>query len=119
MKRTPLSRTTPLRRVGITRTNKPRRHSDPTVVEQFVSEHAFCWRCGTSKGKLDVHHISRTRRWDVRENLARLCRSCHDVHHFGFGFDVDAVCELKSQFDAAWYSPATLRDLIRPGRRGK
>ena len=116
MKRSPLRRLTPLRRVGFKRTSKPRRHSNAEVVAQFAAEFTSCWRCGTSQGKLDVHHISRIRRWDVRENLARLCRLCHDLHHFGFGFSVDDVIALKRKFDPKWFNEKRLEELLSPGK---
>ena len=119
MKRSPLLRKTPLRSVGFKLTRKPRRHSNAEVIAQFAAEFTACWRCGTSQGKLDVHHISRIRRWDVRENLARLCRRCHDLHHFGFGFSVDDVIALKRLHDPLGYDAGALLQLLRPGRSGK
>ena len=116
MKRSPLLRKTPLRSVGFKLTRKPRRHSNAEVIAQFAAEFTACWRCGTSQGKLDVHHISRIRRWDVRENLARLCRRCHDLHHFGFGFSVDDVIALKRKFDPKWFNEKRLEELLSPGK---
>ena len=117
MKRSPLRRLTPLRRVGFKRTSKPRRHSNAEVVAQFAAEFTSCWRCGTSQGKLDVHHISRIRRWDVRENLARLCRRCHDLfHHIVSDFKTPQVIELKKKFDPKWFNEKRLEELLSPGR---
>ena len=44
--------------------------------------------------------------------MARLCRKCHDLHHFGNDFDLDAVLLLKALYDPEWYDEAALAELF-------
>ena len=120
MKRSPLRRLTPLRRVGWTRKRKPLPPDEQAVLSDFAAEFKTCWRCGTGDSEwnpLDTHHISQKRRWHVRENLARLCRRCHDLFHFGQGFTLADVIELKRLRDPLGYDAGALLELLRPGRR--
>lgn len=104
------------------------------MYEVFMSQHRFCWSCGVqprsgqfwgdfSPGleyprNLENHHIcSGAGRVNVRENLARLCKLCHDLYH-GARVRVDGsllpqltfenLLWLKREFDVRNYNPVML-----------
>lgn len=119
MKRTGfLHRSTHLRR-----TRPSGKHRDPDCLADFASEHTTCWRCGTGGfefkegvwNRLIIHHISRKRRWDVRENLARLCDRCHRVYHDGDSQEKFELCDvlfLKLVHDPEWFDVGKLCELL-------
>lgn len=41
-----------------------------------------CMVCGTTEGRIDVHHKDRNHQNNVPENLMVLCRPCHKDLHF-------------------------------------
>ena len=95
MKRTPLKRSTKqLTRTPLTASRKPlksrgrrgkRLYAEAsTVYGQVAEEEQTCRKCGTSEGKLDIHHLlprSSGREQTKRENLIRLCHADHMWAH--------------------------------------
>ncbi len=50
--------------------------------EYFRSHPRACSRCGTTKGRIDLHHITYERVGNERlEDLEATCRDCHRVIH--------------------------------------
>lgn len=87
--------------------------SDP-VLGEFAEAFDFCAICW-ARWPLHIHHMQGgPARKNVRENLLRLCSSCHDnLHNYG-----GAACLTKGhcltaklEQDPAYYSPAAIAAL--------
>lgn len=103
MKRSPLVRRTPLRR---------KRRETSQAIDDFKNEFQTCWKCGATP--VDLHHISRLRRWDVRENFCCLCRKCHVEYHDDAKtrFKLPQVLYLKWKHDRAWFDLDAVLELL-------
>lgn len=54
--------------------------------EHLISTVGKCERCGYSDARaLDLHHVDRDRKNNVRENLELLCKNCHAIEHHDAG----------------------------------
>ncbi len=92
MKRTPLTRKTPLKR---TRMKRKRRKGDkPKVRYAYMETHQACavtWsRAGRFGVVLDPHHlVGSAGRVDDPRNLLSITREIHNHYHFGGGIGSD------------------------------
>ena len=115
MKRTPLTRNTPLKR---TRMKRKRRKGDkPSVRMKYLQEHSCCAVCGegwrTFDNWLEVHHIvGAAGRKDCLENLLTLCRFCHDKYHRGHELTPGMLLWAKQQSDPAHYDERVICELL-------
>ncbi|MFB6186802.1 MAG: HNH endonuclease, partial [Halobacteriaceae archaeon] len=58
-----------------------------------------CVRCGTSD-RIELHHIIPGE--SKPENLAVLCRDCHEVAHQGDFYTADLAYETRDEFWENW-----------------
>jgi len=58
-----------------------------------------CRKCGTKRGRLEVHHKKYTANWnDVKlADLEVLCQTCHFIHHHHAANDPQYVLSLESE----------------------
>lgn len=81
------------------------------ILSEFADSFPWCAICWSTED-LEIHHmVGGPARAHVRENLLRLCRSCHtNLHSYG-GADcvTKGMCLLgKLEQDAEFYSPSQL-----------
>jgi hypothetical protein len=120
MKRSPLSRHTPLRRRARLRPVSPKRRRenwrDRGTLDVFALTFNTCWRCGGCDAPwrgLEIHHLAGRRHphRNHRANLGRFCADCHLLitdakvgmievlalkrQHDPEGFDLKLVLEIK------------------------
>lgn len=56
--------------------------------QRLAVDHYSCAACSISGVPLDVHHLHyRSYQHEKMEDLASLCRSCHDLQHQTHGYD--------------------------------
>lgn len=53
-------------------------------LEEFIKLKSSCTGCGFSKYPVDIHHIDKNNKNNVKENLIALCPTCHLGIHRGY-----------------------------------
>lgn len=115
MKRTPLTRKTPLKKTRMKR--KRRRGDKPNDRLAYLQEHdscAICWKRWNQFGAENcVHHIvGGPGRKDVRANFVTLCAEHHDLYHVGFVLTPGMVLAAKFESDPEGYDESVICELL-------
>jgi 5-methylcytosine-specific restriction endonuclease McrA len=112
MKRTPLTRKTPLKK---TRMKRNRRRGDDVELRlEFLQLHSNCSVCHANwKSPLEVHHIvGGAGRKDVVPNLLTLCRDCHSEYHCGKRLTPGMLLTAKRESDPENFDESVICKLL-------
>ena len=119
MKRSALTRRTPLKRTAMKRRPAKVLAGDTrAAIEAWKAEHLACACCWIPTwrtwGGLEAHHIwgqARKRRMDFIYNLLSLCRPCHE--RIGHGRDNRGLClYLKRESDIENFRPDLMQEAL-------